>query len=68
MRELRRAMAKAAMRRAGYSKINRRMRNNQWRRILGLEPYFLISGRDIPGSYRGPKKPQKGSYAHLLAY
>lgn len=68
MRELRRAMAKAAMQRAGYSKINRRMRNNQWRRILGLEPYFLRSGRDIPGNYHGPKKPKKGSYSHLLAY
>lgn len=68
MRELRRAMAKAAMRRAGYSKINRRMRGNQWRRILGLEPYFLTSGRDIPGNYHGPKKTKKGSYSHLLAY
>lgn len=68
MRKLYRSMAKAAMERAGYSKINRRMRNNQWRRILGIRPVRLFDGRPIPENYHGPKKAKTGSYAHLLAY
>lgn len=68
MRKLRRAMAKVAMQRAGYSKINRRMRNNQWRRILGVRPVHVTNGRPISENYHGPKKAKPGSRSHLLAY
>lgn len=75
MRELYRTAAKAAMERAGYSKINRRMRNNQWRRILGIRPVFAFRWNTsknkpvpIPENYHGPKKAKPGTYAHLLAY
>lgn len=68
MRKLRRTMAKAAMQRAGYSKINRRMRHNQWRHILGVRPVHVTSGHPIPENYHGPKKAKSGTRAHLLAY
>lgn len=39
MRKLLRSMAKAKMERMGYSKVNRRMRYSQWRRVLGEWAY-----------------------------
>ena len=52
MRKLLRSMAKAKMERMGYSKVNRRMRYSQWRRVLGEWAY--------PDFY-GKKRQRKGS-------
>lgn len=47
MRKLLRSMAKAKMRKAGYTKVNRRM-SYQWRQVIGAYPDF-----------RGKKRPDK---------
>ena len=45
MRKLLRSMAKAEMTRMGYSKVNKRLHNNQWRRVLGLRPISMKTGK-----------------------
>ena len=56
MRKLLRSMAKAKMERMGYSKVNRRMRYSQWRRVLGEWAYPDFStGRNA--SARGAASP-----------
>lgn len=59
MRKLLRSMAKAKMERMGYSKVNRRMRYSQWRRVLGERAY--------PDFY-GKKRQRKGSRQPILKY
>lgn len=59
MRKLLRSMAKAKMERIGYSKVNRRMRYSQWRRVLGEWAY--------PDFY-GKKRQRKGSRQPILKY
>lgn len=59
MRKLLRSMAKAKMKRMGYSKINRHMAYGEWRRVLGKGAY--------PGFY-GNKKQKKGSRQPVLKY
>ena len=56
MRKLLRSMAKAEMARMGYSWVNKRLHNNQWRRVLGLRPINLKTGKPIPENIHGPKK------------
>lgn len=68
MRKLLRSMAKAEMTRMGYSKVNKRMRFNQWRRVLGLRPINLKIGKPIPENFHGPKKQRKGSAPCILKY
>ena len=45
MRKLLRAMAKAEMKRRGYSKVNRRMSYGRWRDVIGAYPGFRGSKR-----------------------
>lgn len=45
MRKLLRAMAKAEMKRRGYSKVNRRMSYVRWRDVIGAYPGFRGSKR-----------------------
>lgn len=59
MRKLLRSMAKAEMKRRGYSKINRRMAYGAWRSVLGQGAY--------PGFY-GQKRQRKGSRQPILKY
>lgn len=59
MRKLLRSMAKAKMKRMGYSKVNRHMAYGEWRNVLGKGAY--------PGFY-GNKKQKKGSRQPVLKY
>lgn len=59
MRKLLRSMAKAKMKKMGYSKVNRRMAYGRWREILGKGAY--------PGFY-GKKKQNKHSLQPVLKY
>lgn len=59
MRKLLRSMAKAEMTRMGF---------NQWRRVLGLRPINLKTGKPIPENFHGPKKQRKGSAPCILKY
>lgn len=68
MRKLLRSMAKAEMARMGYSWVNKRLHNNQWRRVLGLRPINLKTGKPIPENFHGPKKQRKGSTPCILKY
>lgn len=78
MRRLRRAMAKAVMAKKGYGRINRCMRNNHWRSVLGLKPisktdnsrFNLKANREIPGDFhgRGTKQLKTGHHPILLVY
>lgn len=68
MRKLLRSMAKAEMARMGYSKVNKRLRYNQWRRVLNLRPINLKTGKPIPENFHGPKKQHKGSAPCILKY
>lgn len=68
MRKLLRSMAKAEMTRMGYSKVNKRMGFNQWRRVLGLRPISMKTGKPIPDNFHGPKKQRKGSVPCILKY
>ena len=68
MRKLLRSMAKAEMARMGYSKVNKRLRYNQWRRVLNLRPINLKTGKPIPENFHGPKKQLKGSAPCILKY
>ena len=54
MRKLYRSMAKAKMARMGYSKVNKRLRYNQWRRVLNLRPINLKTGKPPRNSVRVP--------------
>lgn len=78
MRRLRRAMAKAVMAKKGYGRINRCMRNNHWRNILGLKPmsktdnsrFHLKRDKEIPSDFRGrgTKQRKTGHAPILLVY
>ncbi|BDE87898.1 hypothetical protein CE91St42_23560 [Oscillospiraceae bacterium] len=68
MRKLYRSMAKAEMARMGYSKVNKRLRYNQWRRVLNLRPINLKTGKPIAENFHGPKKQRKGSAPCILMY
>ncbi len=57
MRKLLRAMAKAEMKRRGYTKVNRRMGNGRWREIVKAHPGFC-----------GKKRQRKGSAQPILHY
>lgn len=67
MRKFLRNMARAKMKRMGYSNVNRRMRGH-WREIIGAYPVNVITGRQMSKSFRGRKKNKKGSYSSLFAY
>lgn len=57
MRKFLRNMARAKMKRMGYSNVNLKMRGH-WREIIGAYPVNII----------GRKKNKKGSYSSLFAY
>lgn len=50
MRQFLRAMAKAEMKRKGYSKVNRLMSGGRWRDVIGAYPGFFGRKRQKPGS------------------
>ena len=64
MRKFLRNMARAKMKRMGYSNVNLKMRGH-WREIIGAYPVNIITGQQI---FRGRKKNKKGSYSSLFAY
>ena len=57
MRKFLRAMAKAEMKRRGYSKINRLMSKGRWRDVIGAYPGFL-----------GVKRQRRNSKQPILTY
>lgn len=78
MRRLYRAMAKVQMAKKGYPHVNRQLKNNRWRRFLGLKPiaavdnprFCLEVGKVIPDNFkgRGSRKRKKGATPCLLVY
>ncbi|MEY8404375.1 hypothetical protein AALA54_13745 [Oscillospiraceae bacterium 44-34] len=67
MRKFLRNMARAKMKRMGYSNVNLKMRGH-WREIIGAYPVNIITGQQMSKSFRGRKKNKKGSYSSLFAY
>lgn len=67
MRKFLRNMARAKMKRMGYSNVNLKMRG-YWREIIGAYPVNIITGQQMSKSFRGRKKNKKGSYSSLFAY
>lgn len=63
MRKFLRNMARAKMKRMGYSNVNLKMRE-----IIGAYPVNIITGQQMSKSFRGRKKNKKGSYSSLFAY
>ena len=68
MRKLLRNMAKARMKKMGYSKVNKRMDRGRWREIVGAYPVNLFTGKKMPKSFHGRKRNKPGSYSSLFAY
>ena len=68
MRKFLRNMARAKMKRMGYSKINKRMDRGRWREIVGAYPVNLFTGKKMSMNFRGRKKNKPGSYSSLFAY
>lgn len=66
MRKLLRNMAKAKMKKMGYSKVNYRIRG-YWREIVVAYPVNLLTGKKMDKSFRGRKKNKKGSYAAVYS-
>lgn len=46
----------------------KRLRYNQWRRVLNLRPINLKTGKPIAENFHGPKKQRKGSAPCILMY
>ena len=67
MRKFLRNMARAKMKRMGYSNVNLKMRGH-WREIIGAYPVNIITSQQMSKSFRGRKKNKKGSYSSLFAY
>lgn len=71
MRKLLRNMAKAEMTRRGYSNVNRHIKQRSyggWRRIIGVYPISLTTGKPMAKDFRGRKKYPKGHRSHLFVY
>ena len=60
MRKLFRRMAKAKMAAMGYGNVNRRMRNNQWRKVTGAYPTEIHMGKKMRSDFHGQKRYKKG--------
>ena len=59
MRKILRRMAKSNMRRAGMDKINRKMKANTWRRVVGAWPDDVETGKEMSHSHVGRKDNHK---------
>lgn len=68
MRKMLRNMARAKMAREGYSKVNKRMGNGFWRKVVNAYPTNVISGKKMSKNYHGHKRNKKGSYNSLFVY
>lgn len=67
MRKFFRNMARAKMKKMGYSNVNLKMRGH-WREIIGAYPVNIITGKQMSKNFHGRKKNKKGSYSSLFAY
>lgn len=55
MRKILRHLAKANMERSGMNRINRKMKDNTWRRVTGAWPLEADTGKRMGHGYHGRK-------------